>query len=168
MEWPWQYSFPPFFTLQPHRDTRTKQLEAWRHLVLNYCLVNSVTSLDLSSASDLPLFNNTTISRRLSVESIQEVLEDLATRGNFEWSDKSKRRGLVFWRSPQQLGQEIHQWVSQTGQLGTVMTTLEILEEGDNNSWRGVSQEVLVKALRALECDNKCEIFDGDDGVKFF
>ena len=39
MEWPWQYSFPPFFTLQPHKDTRDKQIEAWRHLVLNYCLV---------------------------------------------------------------------------------------------------------------------------------
>ena len=130
--------------------------------------MNSITSLDLSSAPDLPLFNNTSISRRLSVESIQEVLEDLATRGNFEWSDKSKRRGLVFWRSPQQLGQEIYEWISQTGQLNTVLTTLEILEEADNNSWRGVSQGVLVKALRALECDNKCEIFDGDDGVKFF
>ena len=39
MEWPWQYSFPPFFTLQPHKDTRDKQIEAWRHLVLNYCQV---------------------------------------------------------------------------------------------------------------------------------
>ena len=62
MDWPWQYSFPPFFTiqvsnhvlinfilshipddrsslLQPHSATRAKQLEAWRHLVLNYCQV---------------------------------------------------------------------------------------------------------------------------------
>ena len=102
------------------------------------------------------------------MESIQEVLEEPAAQGNFEWSDKSKRRGLVYWRSPQQLGQEVYRWVSQTGQLRTVMTVVELLEEGDNNSWRGVSQEVLVKALRALECDKKCEIFDGDDGVKFF
>ena len=130
--------------------------------------MNSITSLDLASAQDLPLFHNPAISRRLSAESIQEVLEELAAQGNFEWSDKSRRRGLVYWRSPQQLGQEVYQWVSQSGQLGTVMTVVELLEEGDNNSWRGVSQEVLLKALRALECDKKCEIFDGDDGVKFF
>ena len=37
MEWPWQYSFPPFFTLQPHAPTREKQLEEWKHLVLSYC-----------------------------------------------------------------------------------------------------------------------------------
>ena len=48
------------------------------------------------------------------------------------------------------------------------MTMVELLEEGENNSWRGVSQEVLIKALRALECDKKCEIFDGEEGVKFF
>ena len=102
------------------------------------------------------------------MESIQQVLEDLAAQGNFEWSDKSKRRGLVYWRSPQQLGQEVYQWVSQTGQLGTVMTLVELLEEGEKNSWQGVSKEVLVKALRALQCDKKCEIFDGEEGVKFF
>ncbi|KAL1416444.1 hypothetical protein MTO96_000725 [Rhipicephalus appendiculatus] len=27
-EWPWQYGFPPFFTLQPTLATREKQLEA--------------------------------------------------------------------------------------------------------------------------------------------
>ena len=75
---------------------------------------------------------------------------------------------MVYWRSPQQLGAELYQWVSQTGQLRTVMTIVELLEEGENNSWRGVSQEVLIKALRALECDKKCEIFDGEEGVKFF
>ena len=68
MDWPWQYSFPPFFTIQvsgpglviysllnkstddnnfltqPHSATKAKQLEAWRHLVLNYCQVESAVS----------------------------------------------------------------------------------------------------------------------------
>ena len=130
MEWPWQYSFPPFFTLQPHQATRAKQIEAWRHLVLNYCQVglivhqqleilksspeifpiqfNTVSTLDLASAPDLPLFHNTSISRRLPVDAIKEVLDDLAGMGNLEWVDKTKRRGLVYWRSPQQIGQEIY------------------------------------------------------------
>ena len=130
--------------------------------------MNSVTTIDLSSASELELFNNVNINRRLPVDGIKEVLDDLAARGNFEWSDKSKRRGLVFWRSPEQVGQDIYKWVKDSGQTGTVMTILEIVEEGDNNAWRGVSHEVVLKALKTLECDKKCEIFDGDDGVKFF
>ena len=74
----------------------------------------------------------------------------------------------MFWRSAQQVGEDIYKWVTGTGQTGTVMTITEIVEEGDNNSWRGVSQDVVIKALRSLECDKKCEIFDGDEGVKFF
>ena len=130
--------------------------------------MNSVTTIDLSSASELELFNNVGINRRLPVDGIKEVLDDLAARGNFEWSDKSKRRGLVFWRSPEQVGQDIYKWVKDTGQTGTVMTILEIVDEGDNNAWRGVSHEVVIKALKTLECDKKCEIFDGEEGVKFF
>ena len=33
-EFPWQHSFPPFFTLQPHQETQRKQLDAWQTIVL--------------------------------------------------------------------------------------------------------------------------------------
>jgi len=58
--------------------------------------------------------------------------------------------------------------VSDSGQKGAVVTLVELEEEGETNSWRGVSQEVIVKALRTLEAERKCEIFDEMDGVKFF
>lgn len=168
MDWPWQYSFPPFFTLQPHQTTRTKQLEAWRHLVLNFCQSRNLSNLDLAEAGELELFHNAAISRRLPEDAIMLVLEELAARGNLEWTDKNKRRALVFWKSPPQLGQEIYRWVSESGQTNTVLTLAEILEEGETNSWKGVSQEVLVRALRTLETERKCEVFQDLDGVKFF
>lgn len=168
MDWPWQYSFPPFFSLQPHSATRSKQLEAWRHLVLNYCQASNLSTLDLAEAGDLDLFHNSAISRRLSEEGIMQVLEELAERGNLEWTDKTRRRALVFWKSPAQLGQEIYRWVTDSGQVGTVLTLAEIMEEGENNAWKGVSQEILVKALRILEGERKCEVFQDLDGVKFF
>ena len=52
------------------------------------------------------------------MDSIREILDDLAVRGNFEWSDKSKRRGLVLWRSVQEVGQDIYKWVRDSGQTG--------------------------------------------------
>ena len=42
MDWPWQYSFPPFFTLQPHAPTREKQIQAWKYLVISYCQVGCI------------------------------------------------------------------------------------------------------------------------------
>ena len=70
-EFPWQHSFPPFYTLQPNLDSRKKQLEAWRSIVLDYCQKRGLTSLDLREASNSELFNNTAIQRRLSDEALQ-------------------------------------------------------------------------------------------------
>ena len=90
--------------------------------------VHTISVLDLADAGDLPLFHNSSISRRLPAEAILTVLEDLVQQwvwnlfinfaqniislcsGNLEWTDKSKRRGHIFWKSPAQLGQEIYKW----------------------------------------------------------
>ena len=34
--------------------------------------------------------------------------------GNVEWQDSNKTRCLVMWRSPQEWGKLIYQWVSET------------------------------------------------------
>ena len=59
-------------------------------------------------------------------------------------------------------------WVSDNGQTGSVLTIAELIEEGENQTWKGISEEVVLKSLKALENDKKCEVFEGNDGVKFF
>ena len=50
-----------------------------------------------------------------------------------------------------------------------MLTVAEILEEGENGaSWRGVSTEVVIKALQALQKERKAELFDDNEGAKFF
>ena len=50
-----------------------------------------------------------------------------------------------------------------------MLTVTEILEEGENGaSWRGVSTEVVVKALLALQKEKKAELFEDREGAKFF
>ena len=92
---------------------------------------------------------------------LRDLSKFLTHSGNLEWTDKSKRRGHIFWKSPAQLGQEIYKWgrhliylevhlihirwVSDSGQKGAVVTLVELEEEGESNSWRGVSQEVVMQ-----------------------
>ncbi|CAJ0966387.1 unnamed protein product [Ranitomeya imitator] len=76
-EWPWQYNFPPFYTLQPNVDTRQKQLSAWSSLVLSYCRHNKLYTMNVMEIQESPLFNNKKIQRKLSLESVQVVLEEL-------------------------------------------------------------------------------------------
>ncbi|KAM9749843.1 vacuolar protein-sorting-associated protein 25 isoform 2-T2 [Dama dama] len=111
-EWPWQYRFPPFFTLQPNVDTRQKQLAAWCSLVLSFCRLHKQSSMTVMEAQESPLFNNVKLQRKLPVESIQVVLEELRKKGNLEWLDKNKSSFLIMWRRPEEWGKLIYQWVT--------------------------------------------------------
>ena len=64
-QWPWQYGFPPFFTLQRNVDTRAKQLDAWCDLVLDYHRHNKTYTMDVQEAQTTPLFYNSKINRIL-------------------------------------------------------------------------------------------------------
>lgn len=67
LQWPWQYEFPPFFTLQPNTDTRRKQIEAWCDLVLTYHRTTKTYVMDIQEAAQSsPLFNNAKIDRILA------------------------------------------------------------------------------------------------------
>ena len=59
--WPWQYTFPPFFTIQPNSDTRSKQVNAWCDLVLEYFKATKNYVLDVNEAQTSPLFCNSAI-----------------------------------------------------------------------------------------------------------
>ena len=83
-EFPWQHNFPPFYTLQPNAETRKKQLEAWRSIVLDYCQSKNLTTLDLREIGQSELFNNTQIKRRLSEEALAAVFNELEEKGNVE------------------------------------------------------------------------------------
>eukprot|EP00053_Salpingoeca_punica_P019669 m.200712 g.200712 ORF g.200712 m.200712 type:complete len:680 (+) comp17697_c0_seq3:6461-8500(+) len=174
--WPWQYSFPPFFTLQPNQDTQRKQLEAWADLVLAYSRHHQLHTLDTQEALTLPLFMNKTINRKVSSEMLTVVLDFLASKGNLEWQNREKTRALLMWRSPQQWAQIIYDWAKKEGYTDTVCTVFELLEgsTGENSEFHKLDPDAFRKAIAELQKQGKAELFasdDGDrsaDGVKFF
>ncbi|XP_075767608.1 vacuolar protein-sorting-associated protein 25 isoform X1 [Pelodiscus sinensis] len=137
-EWPWQYRFPPFFTLQPNVDTRQKQMTAWCSLVLSYCRLNKLYTMTVLEAQESPLFNNRKLQRKLPMESIQVVLEELRKKGNLEWLDKNKSTFLIMWRRPEEWGKLIYQWVSKNGLTNSVFTLYE-LSNGDDTANEGLT-----------------------------
>lgn len=171
-EWPWQYSFPPFFTLQPTLATREKQLEAWSNLILNYYRARKAYVLDVAEALASPLFHNKDISRKLSADALREILKSMCSQGHIAWTDKQQTRCYVFWRSPEEWGKLIYDWADATGHLNSVCTFYELVQ-GDNaahTEFFGLDVDLLRLALQTLEKQGKAELitFDGSDGVKFF
>uniref|UniRef100_A0A8D3BQ56 Vacuolar protein-sorting-associated protein 25 n=1 Tax=Scophthalmus maximus TaxID=52904 RepID=A0A8D3BQ56_SCOMX len=123
-------------------DTRQKQLAAWCSLALTYCRHHKLYTLDVMEAQESPMFNNKKIERKLSMEAIQVVFEELRKKGkcifcNLEWLDKNKSRCLVMWRRPEEWGKLIYQWVSKNGMVNTVFTLYE-LSNGDDTEGEGM------------------------------
>ena len=111
MELPWQYSFPPFFTLQPNEDTKIKQLDAWCDFVLDYCREKRIFQLDLNETQNMDLFNNRKIERKCSIDLVSTILNELVKRGRVEWlanetttkspkqANNQPRKCLILWNT---------------------------------------------------------------------
>ncbi|XP_066597057.1 vacuolar protein-sorting-associated protein 25 [Prorops nasuta] len=172
IEWPWQYSFPPFYTLQPHAETKEKQLTAWKSLVLEYYRCTKQSIVDIREIHSTPLFNNTSINRKLPSEVVLLVLEELARSGNASPLDKTKQRWLVYWHTLEEWGDIIYTWAQENGFIGSVCTFYELTQGDDTTEqeFHGLDTEVLIRSLRTLEASKKVELmlFDENQGVKFF
>nr|XP_033775310.1 vacuolar protein-sorting-associated protein 25 [Geotrypetes seraphini] len=172
LAWPWQYDFPPFFTLQPNVDTRQKQLTAWCSLVLAFCRHNKLYILNVMETQESPLFNNKKIQRKLSLEAIQVILEELRKKGNLEWLDKNKSSFLIMWRRPEEWGKIIYQWVTKNGMTNSVFTLYELINGSDTEKedFHGLDESMLLRAMQALQLEHRAEIITLNDskGVKFF
>lgn len=172
IEWPWQYNFPPFFTLQPHPETRAKQVQAWKSLILEYCKSSKLYLIDAREASNLALFNNSSINRKLEGSVIVSILSELQRTGHAAPLDKTKNRWEIYWHTLEEWAAMIYEYISSRGLQNSILTLYE-LSHGDDvqqEEFCGIQQEVLIKVLQVLERERKCELIlsDDDQGVKFF
>ncbi|KAK4364703.1 hypothetical protein RND71_016061 [Anisodus tanguticus] len=144
------FNYPPYFTLQPMRETREKQIQLWKELIIDFCRTQKIFVIGLEE--DFPLFSNPAIESRA------------------EWMDKGHRKCLVLWHSIQDWADLI---VKEYGLEDSVMTVEEIRSgtESRGTELQGMDRPVLMRALKLLEHKGKLAIFKGssadDEGVKF-
>lgn len=171
--YPWEYNFPPFFTIQPNLETRKAQLEAWRSLILDFCQQHNIHQLCLRDWLNKPPFHNESIDRRLSLESLRLIINSLVEKRFAEWvgSSKDKETCLVYARPPDQWAQIIYDYVKEKSLHNTILTFYELLEGDSTNDreFHQLDEIIFLKALKVLEKQGKAAVIemDGNKGVKF-
>ncbi|CAN6691106.1 unnamed protein product [Malus baccata var. baccata] len=166
------FNYPPYFTLQPVRDTREKQIQLWKDLILDYCKIHHIFVIGLED-QEFPLFSNPAIERSLTYEAREAFLSALVAQGRAEWLDKSRRKCLVLWHRIQDWANIVLDFVKDNGLEDSVMTVEEIRTgiESRGTELHGIDRTVLMRALKMLEQKGKLAIFKGttadDEGVKF-
>lgn len=96
----------------------------------------------------------------------------MQTQGNAAPVDKKKQQWEIYWHPLDEWANIISRWATDNGMVNTVCTLFE-LTNGDTSvgeEFHGLDQNVLVKALKVLQTQQKCELmeFDNEGGVKFF
>ncbi|KAK3257401.1 Vacuolar protein-sorting-associated protein 25 [Cymbomonas tetramitiformis] len=168
---PFFYSYPPYFTLQPVKDTRDKQIALWKELILRYCRHHKVFVLDI--ADDSELFANSTIKRRLDTDARISILEDVVSSGSGLWL-REKQRCLILWHNIPKWAEILCDWVKNNALYDEPMTLEEIVNgiESQGTEIHGVHMEILLRAVQHLEKLGRARLFqgtlDGAEGVKFF
>ncbi|PIA44752.1 hypothetical protein AQUCO_01700385v1 [Aquilegia coerulea] len=165
------FNYPPYFTLQPVRDTREKQLQLWKELILDFCRTQKIFIIGLEE--EFSLFTNPVIERSLSHEAKETFLSALVSEGRAEWIDKGHKKCLILWLRIQDWADCILRFVKDNGLEDSVMTIEEIRSgiESRGTELHGMDRTVLIRALKLLEHKGKAAIFKGtsadDEGVKF-
>ncbi|MCJ1236510.1 hypothetical protein MMC14_004491 [Varicellaria rhodocarpa] len=174
---PRDYTFPPFWSIQPTFATRQDQFQKWSSLIQAYCRQKRILRLMLVDALNTPLFHNAQLRKRLTLLEAREIV-DWMTREEgdkrAEWIGKESERGSawIYWKRPEEWAEAFSSWVEETAQKNTVLTLYE-LTEGEvtmSEEFHGMDPEILQKSLAVLVKRGKAQVFGSEDqkGVKFF
>ncbi|KMZ62060.1 putative Vacuolar protein sorting protein [Zostera marina] len=164
------FNYPPYFTLQPVRETKEKQILMWKELILKYCKSQKIFIIGLEE--EFPLFSNQKIQRSLNNEAREAFLSALVSEGRAEWIDRGHKRCLILWRSIQEWANYILDFVRENG-LETDVMTIEDIRcgiETRGSDLERIDRGVLMQALKILEQKGKAAIIESssaDTGVKF-
>ncbi len=158
-------------SLQPVDETRAKQLDQWRSILLDYCESNSISELNLNAA---PIFENPAIERSLPTNGRIAVIQHLISSGNAEWDNPSSQSSChIFGKSAQEWATTVHQYAQEYALFDSVYTVYE-LHSGDiaaGADFRGVQPRLLLSALKLLESQGRATLIEGgtvdEHGVKF-
>jgi ESCRT-II complex subunit VPS25 len=169
-DFPQLYNFPPMFTIQPVEQTRLKQMESWRDILIKWVKHTKKASIDVNKCE---IFENTAINRKLSEKDRVEVLDYLVGKGNGDWVDDTKSRCLVFWNSLGEWAKLVYDWASTYGQVGNVFTLYDLVEgeETEGAEFHGLDKHVFYRVIAALQERGLCQVYASSNmeetGVKF-
>ncbi|GAA5809695.1 hypothetical protein MFLAVUS_003108 [Mucor flavus] len=174
-QYPTLFDFPPFFTRQITDSTWKSQVSQWETFILDYTRQKHLFRLELHQATSpggIEIFENKKINRRLSFETLQDIIEEMTLKGTAEWEGGNKgpkSEALIYWHTPEEWANLVWNWINETGQNNQIVTYYEIAH---GELAEGQDKTLLNKALQILVKRGAAQIFKGTDedsmGVKFF
>ncbi|PAV20069.1 ESCRT-II complex vps25 subunit [Pyrrhoderma noxium] len=170
------HSFPPFFTQQKNVATQATSTDQWIRLILSYARHHRIFYLSIGDAEDAEsvwkeVLRNERISRRVLPEYLSFLIEELVSKGQAAYEPPKQNRSVtLYWKTPEEWGETLHEWVTSTGQLNTILTFYELSNPPIPTSFSGLPDVILRRAVTYLSKSARAQVIavtDGE-GVRFF
>jgi ESCRT-II complex subunit VPS25 len=141
-------------------------------MILNYCEVKKTSVLNVG---EWPYWENKQISRKLSPEDVQAVINYLLSEQVCEYLDNSKTKLKMYWKTPLEWSEIIYKWVVDSGKMNTIFTVYELHSGIDtyNEPFHGLDSSIVYGAVSMLQSNGRAEVYKGTNltvdefGVKF-
>lgn len=147
----------------------------WCDLILEYCRFHKIHELDVEEAlSESPLFNNKQINRKLSAEALKLIMKELIASGNAKWLTKDEKTVRIVWRTNEQWGNMIYNYITEKSMFNIVCSIYELREQDtvQEQEFYMLDLTVFMAALDTLQKRGLCKVFEGSTedstSVKFF
>ncbi|CAG8607674.1 16637_t:CDS:2, partial [Funneliformis caledonium] len=158
------HDFPPFYTFQPTQTTWQNQVALWSEIILSYYRHHKLYRLELSEALNSELFYNKGINRRLKLDTLKMIIDEMVKQGMAEWdSPPKKTTAIIYWRKPEEWATLINNWVFEAGMTNSILTVYEIAH-GDTTEgleFHKLDQIILMKSLDILVKKGVAQTFQG-------
>lgn len=165
------HSFPPFFTLQRHEETLSRQLSLWTSLILSHCQHNHIFYL----TDSLDIFTNSSINRTIHPNLYKAITTHMLSTKKLSKSNKGTF--LVWYKSPSEWSSLLHNYAVRTGNTsGAILTLYELMEgeESVGEEFHALPEDTWRVVLEELEREGKARVFGQDTaqnsteiGIKF-
>lgn len=99
--------------------------------------------LDVNEAVNLPLFYNTSIDRRLDIDGINMLLNELKKTENAAPIDKQKNKWEIYWHTLEEWGSIIYSYILEKSAVNIVLTLFE-LTQGDEVQEEGRLRDLIL------------------------
>ncbi|KDQ61484.1 hypothetical protein JAAARDRAFT_30924 [Jaapia argillacea MUCL 33604] len=170
------HSAPPFFTQQPNPNTQSIVTENWTRLILTYARYRRLFFIKLEDAETKggdwdEVLRNERINRQLFPSHLSHILSQMVERNQAVYEPQKQTRSvLLYWRLPEEWAEVLHEWVTTTGQLNSILTFYEIIEPPIESVLSGIPMTLLRKAISILGRTGRAQIISVADGegVRFF
>jgi len=171
------HNFPPFFTQQPNPTTQATQTDHWIRLIVSYARARRLFTIrvedaDVKGSGDwYEVMHNPEINHSLSPTYLATIFSTMVNQNSAAWEPQKQTRSvLLYWRRPEEWAEVLHGWVTNTGQINTILTFYEIQEPAVASELQGIPVSLLRKAIAILSKTGRAQLIDGTEegGVRFF